>query len=185
MMTSDYLRAIVTEISDAFSHLHDEEIESLLTSMLSAEKVFVAGAGRSGFMGKSFAMRLMHIGVNAYVIGETVTPTFTDKDLLIVGTGSGKTESLLQMTKKAKTIGGTVAVVTISTDSPIAGIADHVVQLSGSPKDQPKGETQTIQPMGSLFEQSLLLVYDAIILRLMKIKGLDTHQMYGNHANLE
>jgi len=185
MKTYDYVKAIIAELDHATSQNQAEGIEDLISTIMSSEKVFVSGAGRSGLMGKSFAMRLMHLGLNAFVTGETVTPAFTENDLLIVGTGSGKTESLLHMAEKAKDIGGTVASVTISPDSPIAEISDLILQLSGSPKDQSTGNKQTIQPMGSLFEQTLLLYYDAIILRIMEMKGLNTHNMYGNHANLE
>ncbi|ATH92504.1 6-phospho-3-hexuloisomerase [Bacillus glycinifermentans] len=185
MKAYDYLKTIIAELNDATSRIQEEGIEDLISSIISSEKVFVSGAGRSGLMGKSFAMRLMHMGIYAYVTGETVTPSFTEKDLLIVGTGSGKTESLLHMAEKAKDIGGTVAAVTVSPDSPIAEVSDHIVQLPGSPKDKAASDKQTIQPMGSLFEQTLLLFYDAAILRMMEMKGLNTQHMYGNHANLE
>ena len=65
-------------------------------------------------MGKSFAMRMMHMGIDAYVIGETVTPNFEKDDILIIGSGSGETKSLVSMAEKAKSIGGTIAAVTIS-----------------------------------------------------------------------
>lgn len=134
MKTYDYVKAIIAELDLATSQNQAEGIEDLISTIMSSEKVFVSGAGRSGLMGKSFAMRLMHMGIDAFVTGETVTPPFTGKDLLIVGTGSGKTESLLHMVEKAKDIGGTVAAVTISPDSPIAEIADLILQLPGSPK---------------------------------------------------
>lgn len=185
MKTSDYVKTILNELSKHSTAIEDEQAERLVTSILSAQKVFVTGAGRSGLMGKSFAMRLTHIGIKAYVIGETNTPSFTKEDLLIVGSGSGRTETLLVLTKKAKAIGGKVAAFTLSTESPIADLADEVILLSGAPKDQQKGSHHTIQPMGSLFEQSLLLTYDAVILRLMEMKEFDTHTMYGHHANLE
>ncbi|MFS0654786.1 6-phospho-3-hexuloisomerase [Bacillus sp. 179-C3.3 HS] len=185
MKTSEYVKAILSELSAHPLAFQDEEAERLVTSILSARKVFVAGAGRSGLMGKSFAMRLTHIGIDAYVIGETNTPSFTEQDLLIVGSGSGKTETLHVLTKKARAIGGTIAALTLSLESPIADLSDIVILLSGAPKDQNEGSHQTIQPMGSLFEQSLLLMYDATILRLMEVKEMDTHMMYGHHANLE
>lgn len=78
-----------------------------------------------------------------------------------------------------------MAAFTLSTESPIADLADEIILLSGLTKDQQDGNHHTIQPMGSLFEQSLLLTYDAVILRLMEMKELDTHTMYGHHANLE
>ncbi|MFC3883726.1 6-phospho-3-hexuloisomerase, partial [Bacillus songklensis] len=82
-------------------------------------------------------------------------------------------------------IGGKIAAVTIFPDSTIGQLADVTIKLPGSPKDQSEGDYKTIQPMGSLFEQTLLLFYDAVILRFMEKKGLDTNKMYGRHANLE
>ncbi|AOZ89941.1 6-phospho 3-hexuloisomerase [Bacillus xiamenensis] len=185
MKTSDYVKAILSELSEHSLATQDEQTEKLVSSILNARKVFVAGAGRSGLMGKAFAMRLTHIGIKAYVIGETNTPAFTKEDLFIVGSGSGRTETLLVLVKKAKAIGGRVATFTLSAESPIADLSDEVILLSGAPKDQHEGKHHTIQPMGSLFEQSLLLMYDAVVLRLMEMKELDTHNMYGHHANLE
>jgi 6-phospho-3-hexuloisomerase len=82
-------------------------------------------------------------------------------------------------------LGGTVAAITISPDSTIGELADLTVTLPGVTKDQSEGDYKTIQPMGSLFEQTMLLFYDAIILRFMEKKGLDSTKMYGKHANLE
>merc|ERR1712093_748806 len=59
-------------------------------------------------MAKSFAMRMMHMGFDAYVIGETVTPTFEKDDILIIGSGSGETKSLVMIAEKAKTISGKI-----------------------------------------------------------------------------
>jgi 6-phospho-3-hexuloisomerase len=39
--------------------------------------------------------------------------------------------------------------------------------------------------MASLFEQSMLLFYDALVLKLMELKGQNSANMYGKHANLE
>ncbi len=61
---------------------------------MNQKKIFVAGAGRSGFMAKSFPMRMMHMGIDAYVIGETVTPNFEKDDILIIESGSGETKGL-------------------------------------------------------------------------------------------
>jgi 6-phospho-3-hexuloisomerase len=185
MKTIDYLEIVIKELEQTTTLISNDEAEKLVDYIISSNKVFVAGAGRSGLMGKSFAMRMMHMGVDAYVIGETVTSTFTGDDLLIVGSGSGETKSLISMVEKAKKIGGSVASVTIFPESTIGSMSDIIVKLPGSPKDQEQSDYKTIQPMASLFEQTLLLFYDALILRFMEKKGLDTHKMYGKHANLE
>ncbi|MGG3608107.1 6-phospho-3-hexuloisomerase [Priestia megaterium] len=185
MQTTQYLAKILKELNHSADLIADEEAEKLVNGILESKKVFVAGAGRSGFMAKSFAMRMMHMGIDSYVIGETVTPNFEKEDILIIGSGSGETKSLVSMAEKAKSIGGKIATVTIFPDSTIGQLADVTIKLPGSPKDQSKGDYKTIQPMGSLFEQTLLLFYDAVILRFMEKKGLDTNKMYGRHANLE
>lgn len=185
MQTTQYLAVFLKELNHSADLIADEEAEKLVNGILESKKVFVAGAGRSGFMAKSFAMRMMHMGIDSYVIGETVTPNFEKEDILIIGSGSGKTKSLVSMAEKAKSIGGKIAAVTIFPDSTIGQLADVTIKLPGSPKDQSEGDYKTIQPMGSLFEQTLLLFYDAVILRFMEKKELDTNKMYGRHANLE
>lgn len=185
MKTTQYLAEVVQELSRTVDLISDYEAEKLVNKILESKKIFVAGAGRSGFMGKSFVMRMMHMGIDAYVIGETVTANLEKDDLLIIGSGSGETKTLVSIAEKAKSLGGTVAAVTISPDSTIGKLADIIIKLPGSPKDQSESEYKTIQPMGSLFEQTMLLFYDALILRFMEKKGLDSTKMYGKHANLE
>jgi 6-phospho-3-hexuloisomerase len=185
MKTNQYLAEMIKELNRSVELISDEDAEKLVNGILESRKIFVAGAGRSGFMAKSFAMRMMHIGLDAYVIGETVTPNFEEEDILIIGSGSGETKSLVSIAEKAKNIGGTIAAVTIFPESTIGKLADVKIKLPGSPKDQSEGDFKSIQPMGSLFEQTLLMFYDAIILSFMDKKGLDTNTMYGKHANLE
>jgi len=185
MNTAQYLEEIVSELRNTTPLISDIEAEKLMNKILESNKIFVAGAGRSGFMSKSFAMRMMHMGIDAYVVGETVTANLEKNDLLIIGSGSGETKTLVSIAEKAKSIGGTIAAITINPTSTIGQLADIVVTLPGAPKDQTEGNYYTIQPMGSLFEQTMLLFYDALILRFMEKKGLDSSKMYGKHANLE
>jgi 6-phospho-3-hexuloisomerase len=185
METTQYLAKIVQELIPAADFISDKEAEQLVNEILESKKVFVAGAGRSGLMMKSFAMRMMQMGFDAYVVGETVTPNLEKGDLFIVGSGSGETKGLVSMVQKAKNLEGTVALVTISPASTIGKLADMTVKLPGSPKDQADVESKTIQPMGALFEQTLLLFFDTIILKLMDKKEMSGAVMFTRHANLE
>ena len=149
-------------------------------------EILVAGAGRSGFAVKAFAMRLMHMGFVAYVVGETVTPNLEADDLFVVGSGSGETGSLVNMAGQAKKIGAAVAVITIRPESSVGSIADVVIRIPApTPKAEVDAGLTSIQPMGSLFEQSLLLFLDAVILRLMEKQGNSSDTMFARHANLE
>ncbi|WP_238651914.1 6-phospho-3-hexuloisomerase [Paenibacillus piscarius] len=185
MKTTEYLAEVIEELKQTVHLINDAEAEKLVQQILASKKIFVAGAGRSGLMGKAFVMRMMHMGMDAYVVGETVTANLEKGDLLILGSGSGETKTLVAIAEKAKSLGGTIAAITISPASTIGQLADIIVKLPGVTKDQSDGDYRTIQPMGSLFEQAMLLLYDAIILRFMEERNLDSNKMYGKHANLE
>lgn len=185
MMTNAYTAEIMNELNRTVQLISEEESERLTNAILESKKIFVAGAGRSGLMSRAFAMRLMHMGFVAYVVGETVTPGLEQEDILIIGSGSGETKSLVSMAEKAKSLEAIVAAITIYPESTIGKIADIAIRLPGSPKDKSDSGYKTIQPMASLFEQTLLLFYDATILRLMSKQGNDSNKMFGRHANLE
>ncbi|WP_085524517.1 6-phospho-3-hexuloisomerase [Tuberibacillus sp. Marseille-P3662] len=185
MRTTDYVTSILRELEQGQAVIQSETTERLVTAILESKNIFTAGAGRSGLMAKAFTMRLYHMGLDAFVVGETVTPAMEQDDLLIVASGSGGTKSLLAMAEKAKATGGTTAAATIFPDSPLGSMADLTLTIPGAPKDQQDGGYDTIQPMGSLYEQTLLLTFDAIILRIMEKRGLNSSGMYSRHANLE
>ena len=74
MQTTGYMNEILKELSKAPDLIGDRSAEQLTNRIMEAGKIFAAGAGRSGLMAKSFTMRMMHMGLDAYVVGETVTP---------------------------------------------------------------------------------------------------------------
>lgn len=181
------IQQILHELNAVLELISEEETERLIQLILSAEKLFIVGAGRSGFMMRAFAMRLMHIGFSTHVIGETTAMSIHRNDLLIVGSGSGATGSLTLMSQRVKEIGARLALISIFPESPIGKQADAVVQI---PAPRPLFDTATSaivskQPLASLFEQSLLLFLDAVIMKLMERKGVNDKLMYQRHANLE
>ena len=128
----------------------------------------------------------MHLGFTAFVVGETTTPSITINDLLFIGSGSGETGSLISMARKANEIGARVALVTIFSDSTIGRMANPVIELlAPTPKSSKQMDTKSIQPMGSLFEQSLLLLLDSLILLLMENCQINSDMMFTNRATLE
>jgi len=185
-MLTDNINTIVNELGFVLHRVDQVAFEKLIELLASSQDIFVCGAGRSGLMGKSFAMRLVHLGYRGHVIGETTTPSFKEGDLLLVCSGSGETSSLVPIVQKAKRLGGKVGLITIDPLSTIAGLADLVIQLPApSPKVINANSWTSIQPMGSLFEQSLLLLLDLVVLALMDRQGSNAALMYNRHANLE
>ena len=186
MDTHEYALVIVEELRQVLSAVDAEACERLASAILGAGKVLVAGAGRSGLAARAFAMRLMHMGFDAYVVGETVTPNLEPGDLFLIASGSGETGSLVVMSEKARRIGATLATVTVNPEGTVAKRSDIVVRIPApTPKAPGAKGLRSVQPMGSLFEQALLLVLDAVILRLMERRGLDSDTMFTRHANLE
>ena len=179
---------ILKELESGLKLVNPAQTAALEGAILSAKRIFIAGAGRSQLMMRGLAMRLMHFGFNAYVVGETVTPACGPGDLVIIGTGSGETATLAVVAAKAKKIGAALAVVTIYPDSTIARQADIVVQLHATTAKvkTPEGDT-AFQPGGNTFEQSLLLLCDAMVIRILEQKGIQDRNavLIGAHANLE
>ncbi|WP_322924758.1 6-phospho-3-hexuloisomerase [Paenibacillus campi] len=183
---SAQLKRILQELQGTLAAISSEQVEQLATRILQARSIFTAGAGRSGLMSRALAMRLMQLGLQAYVVGETVTPKAGKGDLLIIVSGSGETKGLDNMADKALQAEVDIAAVTIFPESSIGRKANLIIQVPGAPKDRAQqGNTNTVQPMGSLFEQTVLLLFDGLMLHLMEQRGGDTAAMFSNHANLE
>jgi 6-phospho-3-hexuloisomerase len=162
-----------------------EEVERLTQAIQEAEAVYVCGAGRSLLMMKAFAMRLVHLGLNAYVVGETITPAIERGHLLIAGTGAGQTRTTLAMVEAARERQARVAAITAHADSPVARQADLVVQIPAPVPGSASGPRLSQQPPGSLFEQCLLLLCDSIVMLLMDRLGVTEESMLSRHTKLE
>ena len=156
-----------------------------VTTLTSADAVFTLGPGRLGLTLKCLAMRLMQMGRDAYVVGETITPNYGPHDLLIVGSASGETKQLTDIAAKAKGLGGRVLAFTGSPGSTITGIAGATVVIPAPSKNQADSQFTSVQPMASLFEQAVLLLADSLVLALMARSTHDNDAMFTRHANLE
>ncbi|WP_298825863.1 6-phospho-3-hexuloisomerase [uncultured Planococcus sp.] len=181
------IQKVADEISMVLSNVEEEEAVQLSTQLKEAKRIFVYGEGRSGLMGKAFAMRLMHGGFQVFVVGETITPSIEEGDLLVAISGSGSTEAILQFAAKAKESGAKVSLVTTNKESKIAAICDCVLNIPAATKHRRPEEPATIQPLGNQFDQSVHLVLDAIIIGTLEgNRNKDMHEeMTRRHTNFE
>lgn len=186
MNNKEYAAVVLDELTHTLTSVDEVCADQFVELIQHAQEVYCAGAGRSGFQVKGFAMRLMHMGVQSFVVGETCTPNIKENGLLVICSGSGETKSLVNHAQKAKEMGAKIALITINPQSSIALMADVVIEISApSPKSAKEGDIKSIQPMGSLFEQSEGIFMDIAIMMLMDKKGLDSDTMFGRHANME
>lgn len=179
------INTVAYEMTTVLSSVHEEEALAVSRELKDAKRIFIAGEGRSGLMGKAFAMRLMHGGFSVYVIGETITPSIEKGDLLVAISGSGSTGAILQFASKAKEAGSKVLLVTTDKESKIGQVSDVTLVIPAATKYRRKEEPDTIQPLGNQFDQAVHLVLDAIIIGTIQGDEKDYQTMTQRHANLE
>ncbi len=157
-------------------------------------KVLVMGAGRSGLVGKAFAMRLLHLGFNSYVLGETIVPSISRGDVAVAISGSGRTGLIVEAADAAKKVGAYVIAITTYPESPLGQLADLVVMVPGRSKvskmddyfaRQILGLHEPLAPLGTLFEDTAMLLLDGVIYYLMMRLNVTEDEMRNRHANIE
>jgi 6-phospho-3-hexuloisomerase len=184
----DYLiEKVMAEITICLHLVPDESLAKAGAYLEDAPRIFVSGAGRSGLIMRALGTRLMHLGKTVHVVGESTTPSIQPGELLVLGSGSGQTPTQLAIIQKAQNQGAKTLVFTTNPNSPLAKLADQCISLPAPSLGDltQERDRKSIQPMGTLFEQSLLIICDAIILWLMLQTGVSASQMRLRHANLE
>lgn len=194
MPVKSAMKKIADHIHKTVNELDDREVDVMVEEIRKADSVFLVGAGRSGLVAKSFAMRLVQVGLEAHVVGETTTPAITKNDLLIAVSGSGRTRQVVNVVKIARDIGVKVLVITSYPDEKIGKLCDHVVKVKGRTKvdiedsyteSQLKGTFASLTPLGTLFEDTVMIFFDGVIARLMVELGKGEKYMKDRHASLE
>ena len=175
---------IIHEHLELIKSLQYHEIAALIPTITSAKNIFVTGSGRTGLMMKALAMRLMHLGYKVHVVGETTAPAIRKGDVLIAGSGSGTTGGIVSAAETANTEGASVVCFTTNKESLLALLSKHTVIIPAAQK-QKRNEDVSKQYAGSLFEQSLLLVTDALIKALWEQDGSLASELWKRHANME
>nr|WP_319397678.1 6-phospho-3-hexuloisomerase [uncultured Carboxylicivirga sp.] len=178
------LGMIISEHQQLFSHIELDEISEIENSIKKAKSIFLLGAGRTGFMINAAAMRLMHLGFNVHVVGETTSPAITEGDLLIAGSGSGTTSNIVKAAETARKCGAEIISFTTNPASPLAVLSAHRIIIPAAGKQQ-LNKTVSHQYAGSLFEQSFLLLFDAIIQHLWQESGVSRDDLWKRHTNME
>ena len=192
----DMMRLMASKVRSIANGISDGEVDGLIREILAAKRVYVMGAGRSGLVARAFAMRLMHLGLTSYVVGETVTPAVNPDDLVVVFSGSGETKTVADIAESAKQVGSRLCLITSKRESRIGRIADCCVVIESHRDEngdehtefeirQMMGKHKSFAPLGTLFETASVVFADAVISRLMEIKDINVETLRGRHVNIE
>ncbi len=204
------MRLMTEKVGETTDLISDEEALTFLGYMLNADRIYITGAGRSGLIAKTFAMRLMHTGLDAYVVGETITPAMKAGDTLVVFSGSGETHSVLEIAETAKSVGGIICLITANVNSPIAEMSDCTVGLktdyvnrktgneSGTENNsiskdfeirqltgEYKSMANSFAPLGTLFETMAMIFADAVISGIIERKHCRIEELRDRLSNIE
>ena len=189
------IKAIIGNIVSAEEFLDEESIDKFENIIIESKNVFVTGAGRSGLAAKAFAMRLMHLGLSAYVVGETISPAINEEDCIIAISGSGETNTIVSAVKIAKNRSSKVLVVTSYPESTLGQLADSCLLVKGRTtkevddenymKRQINGNYTSLTPLGTAFELTTLVFLDAIVSELMEKMHQTESDLKARHTVLE
>jgi 6-phospho-3-hexuloisomerase len=172
---TELIKNTVTNLTD---EINSEGITPFAGKVASARRIFLIGSGRTGLITQAFGMRLAQLGLPVYIVGHPTTPALEKDDLLILFSGSGKTESLIAAARKASGIGAETFLVTQNTNSPLGELVpQHLIIPS------PQQDTKVLN--GTLFELSLLIIMDTVVNQIMELSGQSYDDLSIRHSNLE
>lgn len=176
---------VLNEIKQVLDKIEESEVQHFIDEILAANTIVVCGAGRVGMAIKGFGMRLAHLGLKAFTLGDSVVPSITQGDILIVASGSGETQTIFDIVAIAKKNKSKVLAITGNSESRIGRLADSLVKVTAPSKTKQVDGFVSIQPMTTLNEQSLGLFFDTVVLLLMEQMGESHDTMWARHSNLE
>lgn len=178
------LSLIRDEITATAAGIDQRQLAALTAHIGLADRIFVAGAGRSGLILRTAAMRLMHLGHTVHVVGDTTTPAIASGDLLLVASGSGTTSGVVKASETAVRAGARIAAFTTNPESPLAALTDALVIIPAAQKTD-HGSSLSRQYSGSLFEQTLFIATESVFQTLWNNTNEPAEQLWLRHANLE
>jgi 6-phospho-3-hexuloisomerase len=174
---------ILDEIQEVIGQVKEAQVTAVIERIRKDRRIFILGEGRSGLQGKGFAMRLMHLGYQVYVIGETITPSIQAGDILIAISGSGTTGNIVQLVENAQKKGIEIIGITSEPASPLARSANQQLIIPGATKTG--SGIQSIQLLSSLFDQTLHITLDYVCLMISKRDHVSNEDAKMQHSNME
>ncbi len=184
-MLKPRIEIVLDEVSKVLAEVSEDEVGFLVEELIKSKKIVVIGAGRVGLAAKAFAMRLMHLGKEAYTLNDCNLPSIGPNDFLLVCSGSGETQTIYDLVSIAKSRGVKIGLITGNKDSRMGKISDLIVQIKAPSKLSDGLGVNSIQPMTTLNEQCLWLFFDALVLELMERMQVSNEQMKLRHSILE
>jgi 6-phospho-3-hexuloisomerase len=181
----DLARRALAEVAGVFTSSTSDAAARMGDEILNARRIACYGVGREGLMMRALCMRLMHLGLDAHIVGDMTTPPVGEGDLLLVSAGPGAFSTVMGLLGVAKSAGARTVVITAQPQGEAARAADVVAHLPARTMADDTEAGAALLPMGSLFEAAQLIFFDLISILLRDRTGQTPEQMRARHTNLE
>jgi 6-phospho-3-hexuloisomerase len=185
MTFEEQYKNILNEHRQVYEKVDLAKVQEFMSAIINAKRIFLMGVGREGLATRGFAMRLMHMGKETHWVWDDTTPDVGPGDLFIFTSGSGEIGHIHFVTQLAKTAGATIAVITGTRTGKTPALADLVLWVPAHVFKGTDSVVPSTQPMGNLFEQTLFVLFDVIVMMLMEKLNISEAQMIARHRNVE
>jgi 6-phospho-3-hexuloisomerase len=184
-------KKVQNEIDEVLSSIDDVKLNEFV-DILTKKNIKILGysAGRMGFGLKAFLMRLNHLGIPAYWYGDNYVPPMNENDIFICCSNSGTTASVYTIAEifKNKAKGCIVSFVG-NEASKIAQLSDIAIKFKtcngGLNSADDATKINSIQPMTTLTEQSMFILFDVITMMIIDKLNIDIKETKIHHSNIE
>jgi len=182
----DIVRARLNSVTDVVDEMREPDAEKLIKLILAARRVFVTGKGRSGKIAECFSARLMQMGFAVHVPGESTCPRIKRGDLMIAISCSGTTMTTVELARITRSVRARVVALTAVLDSPLAESASLTIHVPTAGVKVKKRYRCVLGPLNNtLFEETLLLYFDAMVYSILEREGIPRQRLAQLHTNLE
>ena len=177
-------RQALAELDAALGRIAPDAGERMADEILRAGTIVCYGLGREGLMVRALCMRLMHLGLRAFMVGDITTPPVGAGDLVLVSAGPGTLRTAETIVDLGRAAGARILVVTAQPEGPVPRKADTVIHLPAQTMADDIGSASLL-PMGTAYEIAMLIFFDLVALILKDKTGQTMEDLRARHFNLE
>ena len=170
---------------EALIAISQEELDALCQAILDARRIFVAGWGRAGNVIRLLSMNCSQMGLKTHIVGDNSTPSIHEGDLLVIGSGSGNTDTMKILAEQAKEHGAKLALISGHPESYIGKLADYNIKVARIGANTPEEKEKASIAITRSYYQVAVMLNDCIMTQMMEKLGLQFEDVMNNHNNLE
>src|SRR5260221_10583066 len=109
MTTDSLFPGALDEICTVLADGEAPEVDRHCNGLLDANRIACYGVGREGLMMRALCLRLMHLGLDAHMVGDMTAPPLGKGDLLVVSAAPGSFSTVNALEHVAHSAGARVA----------------------------------------------------------------------------